>query len=35
MPLLEADFAESRVTGRNQRALAELGPKTTSFMLAL
>src|SRR6185295_13298416 len=26
-PLLEADLAESRVVGRNQRALAELGPE--------
>src|SRR6185503_14538902 len=26
-PLLEADLAESRVAGRNQRALAEFGPE--------
>jgi hypothetical protein len=26
-PLLEADLAESRVVGRNQRALAEFGPE--------
>src|SRR4029079_742622 len=26
-PLLEADFTESRVVGRNQRALTELGPE--------
>lgn len=26
-PLLKADLAESRVAGRNQRALAEFGPE--------
>jgi hypothetical protein len=26
-PLLETDLAESRVAGRNQRALAEFGPE--------
>ena len=26
-PLLEVDLAESRVAGRNQRALVELGPE--------
>ena len=28
-PLLEADLAESRVVGRNQRALAEFGPEVS------